>query len=155
MAQVTIYGKHLTTTEIDALKKLVAQAGCSDGEVVVVNALDPGSLAADPVLLILGTPATCADQELEANLVLAHKTAQRVIWVWPDSAVSTDLPPAAAKYSYSYVPWEAKKLAAVAADDDVTCFETATGEKVPPVTTERNLCVDDDDTSGKKKAKTK
>ena len=35
MAQVTIYGKHLTEAEIEALKDLVAEAACSDGEIVV------------------------------------------------------------------------------------------------------------------------
>ena len=156
MAQMTIYGKYLTTAEIEALKKLVAEAACSDGEIVVVEAVEPpASSSSDPVVLILGTAATCAAPDLEANLVCAHKAAQRVIWVWPHGVPPTELPPAAAKYSYSYVPWDAKKLAAVTADDDVTCFETASGEKVPPVDTERNLCVDDEEGGGNKKAKAK
>lgn len=156
MAQVTIYGKHLTKAEIEAVKKLAIEAACNDGAIVVVDAIEPPAQAvSDPVVLILGTPANCADPELEANLMRAHKAAQRVIWVWPESAAPTELPPPAAKYSYSYVSWSAKKLAAVTADDDVTCFESATGEKVPPVATDRNLCVDEEAGGGKKKAKSK
>lgn len=156
MAQVTIYGQPLSQAEVEALRKLVLEAACNDGEVVVVDAVElPTPSDSDPVVLILGTPASCADPDLEANLMRAHKTAQRVIWVWPQSAEPTELPPAAAKYSYSYVPWDAKKLAAVTADDDVTCFETATGENFPTVATERNLCVDDEETGDKKKANDK
>lgn len=156
MAQITIYGKYLTQAEVTSLKDLAAAAGCNDGEIVVVDIIEsPAVAAADPVVLILGTPATCSDPDLEANLKRAHKIAQRVIWVWPDGTAPTELPPAAAKYSYSYVPWDAGKLAAVTADDDFTCFETASGEKVVPVDTERNLCVDDEEAAGKKKAKSK
>jgi hypothetical protein len=155
MAHVTIYGKHLARGQIEALKKLVTEAACNEGEIVVVDAVEGPSAGSDPVLLILGTPAICADADLEANLMRAHKTAQRVIWVWPDGAAPTEVPPAAAKYSYSYVPWDAKKLAAVTADDDVTCFENAAGEEVPAVATERNLCVDDEESAGKKKAKSR
>lgn len=156
MAQVKINGKHLTKQEIEALKELVAEAACNDGEVLVVDTVEsPAQDVADPVVILLGTPATCADPELEENLKCAHKTGQRVIWVWPDGSTPTELPPAAANYCYSYVSWEAEKLAAVVADDDVTCFETATGEKVPPVPTERNLCVDDEESATVKKAKGK
>lgn len=154
MTRVKIYGKPLRHSETQALEKLVEEAACSYGKAVVVDAVeaDPES-GTDSVVLVLGTPAGCDDSDLEANLMRAHTTGQRVIWVWPENAEPTELPPPAAKYCYSYVPWDARKLAAVVADDDVTCFETATGEKIPQVPTERNLCVDDDESDGKKKAK--
>jgi hypothetical protein len=41
------------------------------------------------------------------------------------------------------VSWNAKKLRAVAADDDETCFETPAGEPLPKTPTERNICVED------------
>jgi hypothetical protein len=152
MARVSIYGKPLSKAEVEALKKLVADAKCGDGPMAVVSAVEVSApLAHDPVVLVVGTPATCSDPDLETNLARAHKAAQRVIWIWPQGSAPTELPPAVAKYAYSYVPWDAKKLAAVAADDDVTCFETATGEKVPPVPTERNLCVEEELAGGGKK----
>lgn len=155
MTRVKIYGKPLRHSETEALKKLVEEAACSDGKAVVLDSVEAQPQSdADSVVLVLGTPASCGDSDLEANLMRAHQTGQRVIWVWPESAEPTELPLPAAKYCYSYVPWDARKLAAVIADDDVACFETATGEKIPQVPTERNLCVDDDDESdGKKKAK--
>lgn len=154
MTRVKIYGKPLRHSETAALRKLVEEAACGDGEVVVVDAVEAQPQSdSDSVVLVLGTPAGCTDSELEANLMLAHRTGQRVIWVWPESAESAELPPPAAKYCYSYVPWDTRKLAAVVADDDVTCFETPSGEKVPKVPTERNLCVEEDESDGKKKAK--
>jgi hypothetical protein len=153
MTRVKIYGKPLRHSEIEALKELVEEAACGDGEVVVVDGVEAVPPNDDGVVLVLGTPASCVDPDLEAHLMRAQKTGQRVVWVWPESAEPTELPLAAAKYSYSYVPWDARKLAAVVGDNDVHCFETATGETIPQVPTERNLCVDDDETGGKKKAK--
>jgi hypothetical protein len=154
MAHVTIYGKCLTKPEIEALIALVANAACNEGEVVVVDGIEsPAQAVPDPIVLILGTPAACADPDLEANLKSAHNIGHRAIWVWPEGNAPAELPPAAANYCYSYVPWDAKKLAAVTADDDVTCFETSTGEKVPRVPTDRNLCVDEEEGGEKKKAK--
>jgi hypothetical protein len=68
----------------------------------------------------------------------------RAIWVWPQNATDANPPPPAKKYCYSIVSWDAKKFRAVAADDDVTCFENPDGTSRPKVDTERNLCVDEE-----------
>jgi hypothetical protein len=155
MAQVTIYGKTLSKAEVEAVKDLVIAAACSDGEIKVVDAVDSAApVALNSVVLFLGTSATCLDKDLEANLVCAHASAQRAILLWPEFAKPSEPPAAVSNYCYSYLSWDAKKLAAVVADDDFTCFETALGEPVPKVPTERNLCVDVED-DVKKKAKSK
>jgi len=146
MAKATIHGRGLSPHEVEDLLALLAETGACDGPVDVVDAIDAGtSDLDDAVVLILGTPGTCADNELEANLVHASASTRRAIWVWPKGSTESDAPPAAKKYCYSRVSWSAEKLSAVLADDDVTCFENASGIPVPPVETERNLCVDDDD----------
>ena len=144
MTRFTIFGKRLTPAEIEALKSLVDQLGCPADEIAVVNAVgEPDPDVEDDVILVLGTEATCADADMETNLAKAANGARRAIWIWPKDAEGVELPAAAAKYSYSAIPWSAEKLRAVAADDDVTCFETPAGEPLPPVPTERNVCVED------------
>jgi len=144
MTRFTIFGKLLTPAEIEALKALVDQLGCPADEIAVVNAVgDPDPDIDDDVILVLGTDATCADADLETNLKRAANGARRAIWIWPTDAGAAELPPPAAKYSYSAIPWSAEKLRAVAADDDVTCFETPGGKPLPKVSTERNLCVEE------------
>jgi hypothetical protein len=144
MTRFTILGKGLTPVEIEALKALLGQMGCPADEIVVVYAAgDPDPDLEDDVILLLGTDATLADADLETNLAKAANGARRAIWIWPMGSEATELPPAAAKYSYSAIPWSAERLRAVAADDDVTCFETAAGKPLPPVRTERNLCVEE------------
>jgi hypothetical protein len=143
MTRFTIFGKLLTPAEISALKALLDQAGCPADEIAVVNAIDdPDPDVEDDVIVLLGTDATCADADLETNLARAANGARRAIWIWPTDAIAAELPAPAAKYSYSAVPWSAEKLRAVAADDDVTCFETPAGRPLPKVPTERNLCVE-------------
>lgn len=144
MTKFSILGKWLTNAEIEALKGLACEAGASPGTVTVVNAIEGLDQVAedDDVILVLGTAPVCADSELEATFVKAANGPRRVIWVWPQDATS-ELPAPAKKYCYSYVPWHADKLRAVVADDDLTCFETAAGEPVPKVHTERNLCVEE------------
>ena len=144
MKRFSILGKCLTLVEIEALKELVGQMGCPADELVVVDAVgDPDQELEDDVILLLGTDATLADADLETNLAKAANGARRAIWIWPTDAIVAELPAPAAKYIYSAIPWSAEKLRAVAADDDVTCFETPAGKPLPPVTTERNLCVEE------------
>jgi hypothetical protein len=145
MARFAIFGKNLTPDEIVAVKALVnAAAECpTDVEVLaVVGPSDPD--AENDVIVVLGTPGVCADPELEADFVKAANGSRRAIWVWPEGSEAIAVPPAAEKYCYSYVPWNPEKLRAAAADDDVTCFETAAGTPVAKVPTERNLCVEAD-----------
>ena len=144
MTQFTLFGKQLTDAEIDALKALVAEAGCPADEIAVVDAVsDPDPDVEDQVILVLGTAATCADADMETNLAKAANGGRRAIWIWPRDAEAAPLPAAAAKYSYSVIPWSAEKLGAVSADDDVTCFETPSGKPLPKVPTERNVCVEE------------
>jgi len=143
MTRFTLLAKQLTEVEIGALKELVADAGCSADKIAVVNAVgDPDPDIEDEVILVLGTAAASADAELESNLAKAANGAGRAIWVWPQDSTVSALPAAAGKYCYSVIPWSSDKLSAVSADDDVTCFETPSGEPLPKVPTERNVCVE-------------
>jgi hypothetical protein len=142
VAKVTIYGKGLTAEELQALKGLVAKAGCAEGDIVSVDSLVPG---------VSDSNAICEDNSLEASLVQALGAAMRVIWVWPEDSEISELPLTIKKYCYSYVPWDAEKLAGVAADDDVTCFETPRGNPVPTIPTPRNICVEEMPADGNKK----
>jgi hypothetical protein len=145
MAKATIFDCGLDPLEIASLLTLLAETGSCEGPVDVaaaIAALSPDQ--DDAVILLLGTPGTCADNELEANLAQIPASMQRAIWVWPKNSTESNPPPAARKYCYSIVPWSASKLRAVMADDDVTCFEKPDGIPIPKVETERNLCVDED-----------
>jgi hypothetical protein len=145
MTKATIFGRGLSPLEIEGLLSLLAEAGSCEGPVAVVEAIPAaGADQDDAVVLLLGTPGTCADSELEANLAQIPARMQRAIWVWPNTSTESNPPPAARKYCYSIVPWSASKLRAVLADDDVTCFEKPDGVPMPKVETERNLCVDED-----------
>jgi hypothetical protein len=145
MTSTTIFGRGLNPLEIENMLSLLAEAGSCDGPVAVVEAITAVSPDQDDaVILLLGNPATCADNELEANLAQVPASMQRAIWVWPKNSTEANIPSAARKYCYSIVPWSASKLRAAMADDDVTCFEKPDGIPMPKVETERNLCVDED-----------
>jgi hypothetical protein len=146
MAKATIFGRGLDSLEIEGLLSLLAETGSCEGPVDVTEAITAvGQEHEDAVILLLGTPGTCADNELEANLAQIPASMQRAIWVWPKNSTESNAPPAARKYCYSIVSWNANKLRAVVADDDVTCFEKPDGIPMPKVDTERNLCVDEDE----------
>ena len=148
MAKATIFGRGLDPHEIEAFLALLAETGTCESPADVVETINAvSSDLVDAVVLLLGTPSTCADKELEANLAQAPASTQRAIWVWPKNSPETNPPPAARKYCYSIVSWSAEKLSAVMADDEVTCFEKANGAPLVKVETERNLCVDDETNS--------
>jgi hypothetical protein len=134
MAYIRIFGKALTDREVEALKALGAEAGCVVSDIEVVKSVgEPDPDCDDEVIFVLATPDTCADPDLEQELAKAPNGGRRVICIWPKDSQSSELPPAAAKYSYSIIPWSAEKLRVVVADDDITCFESPTGEPLPKV----------------------
>lgn len=144
MSNVKIFGKTLTREEVDALKKLAADAGCDPAQIQVVDSFgEPDPDGDDEVVLIPATPATCALPNLEKEMTKAVNGVRRAIWVWPKDTAPGEVPEATKKYSYSAVRWDAEKLRAVVADDDVTCFELPNGQPLPHAKMEHNLCVED------------
>lgn len=139
----TIFAKHLTRAEIEALEALVRAANCAGDETVIVDSIgDPDPDHDNEVVVLLGTAATCADAYLDADLAKVANGPRRAIWVWPEGIEEAALPKPAQYYSYSVIPWDSEKLRSVVADDDVLRFETAAGVPMPEVPTERN-CVHD------------
>jgi hypothetical protein len=145
MRSIKILGKALGSEDTKALAALAAEAGCSPDEIEVVESVgEPDPDCDDEIVLVLASPAACADPDLEAELAAAQRGGRRAICIWPLSGeVTAEPPPAAQKYAYSIVPWDATKLRAVAADDDVLCFETAAGAPLPKPETERHVCVEE------------
>lgn len=145
MRRIRILGKTLSKNEITAVTELAMEAGCSPQEIDVVSSIvDPVPDCDDEIVLILMSPATCSDPTLDEELAKTQNGGRRAICIWPkEGGVRVEPPSAAKKYSYSIIPWKADKLHAVAADDDILCFETPAGEPLPKVKTERNLCIDE------------
>jgi hypothetical protein len=138
-----IFGRKLTDAEVSAVKALADEAGCLADRIEVTTSIgEPDPDAEDEVILMLATPDTCADVELENDLASVPKGGRRAIWIWPQNGAPAELPAAAAKYSYSIISWNAEKLRAVASDGDVTCFESPMGELLPKIPVKRNLCVE-------------
>lgn len=143
MRRIKILGKALSDAEVAAAVDLATEAGCAAAEIEVTASVgDPLPDCDDEIVLVVMTPATCADASLEEELAKTQNGGRRAICIWPVGGdVPPEHPPAAKKYGYSIIPWDANKLRAVAADDDVFYFETPAGESLPTVETERNLCV--------------
>jgi hypothetical protein len=143
MTRIKILGKVLSDEEVAAVKALAEAAGCQVGQIEVVRSVgEPDPDCEDEIIFVLTTPDTCADPNLEQELAKTPNGGRRAICIWPKDSQPFELPPATTKYSYSIVPWNAEKLRVVVADDDITCFESPTGEPLPKVPTERNLCVE-------------
>jgi hypothetical protein len=142
MSKTKIIGKNVTKQQLKELMELAAEAGCHPDDLEVVESVgEPDPEAEDEVFLVLATPATCADPDLEQEFAKAQNGGRRVVCVWPKSAGGAQpagaaskpaqLPDAASKYAYSVLPWHPKKLSGVLADDDVTCFENDAGVPLP------------------------
>jgi hypothetical protein len=145
MRRVKILKKGLSPAEVKGMEALAIAAGFKTDEIeVVASVSEPDVACDDEIILVLASPAICADPELESALAAAQRGGRRAICVWPEEGAATLEPPAAAKnYAYSIIRWDAKKLRVVAADDDELCFETPDGQTLPAPKTERNLCVDE------------
>jgi hypothetical protein len=144
MTRVKILRKKLNNDEIEKLKLLAVTAGYVHEEIELLDTIsEPDVDCDDEVILVLASRDTCADPDLEKELAKTPNGGRRAVCVWPEGAEPSELPAAVMKYCYSIIPWNAEKLQAVAADDDIMCFESATGEPLPKVETERNLCVEE------------
>lgn len=145
MRKIKLLAKGLTKGEIDAAVKLAMAGGCAADELEVVGEVgEPDPVCDDEVVLVVMTPGVCATPEVEAELKKTPNGGRRVICLWPESAEAKQQPPApVAKYAYSIIPWKSEKLSAVAADDDVMCFETPDGTPLPKVKMDHNECVEE------------
>jgi len=145
MRRFKILKKGLSQQEVKEMKALAIDAGFKLEEIETVDSVgEPDAACDDEIILVLASPATCVDPELESELTAAQLGGRRTICVWPEEGVTVPEPPAAAKkYAYSIIRWDADKLRVVAADDDEMCFETPDGRPLPAPETERNLCVDE------------
>jgi hypothetical protein len=144
MVKIEILGHGLTDEVKEKLIELLHSSGCEDRYIEVVQTIpDPDPDCDDEIVVVFATPDVCADPNLEGELTQAQNGGRRAICIWPEGSTTGEVPAAAAKYAYSIVPWDSHKLKKVVADDDFTCFETPTGEPLPTVETERNLCVDE------------
>lgn len=146
MRRLRILTKLLTSEEIAALAALAAASGFAPDEIEMVPVIGaPLANCDDENILILLSEAACAAPDLEDNVKQVSNGARRAICVWPDDAEGEIETPAwARKYAYSVVPWDAEKLKAAAADDDMLIFEMPSGAVMPKVYTERNMCVDEE-----------
>lgn len=148
MRRVRILASEMPVEDLKAVSQLAMQAGFFADEIDVVKAVEaPVAHCDDEVMLVVLSPTICQRPGLEAELVKAHNGGtRRTIAVWPRDVGHEAVPPdAALKYCYSIVRWDADKLRAVAADDDVLCFETPSGERLPNAPMPRNCCVEESD----------
>ncbi|MGY3078337.1 hypothetical protein ACVWZZ_004745 [Bradyrhizobium sp. LM6.10] len=145
MAKIKLLSKGLTNAEINAAVKLAITSGCAAEELeVVVEVGEPDPVCDDEIVLVVMTSAVCAAPDVEAELKKTPNGGRRVICLWPENAEAKQQPPApVAKYAYSIIPWNSDKFSAVAADDDVMCFETPDGTTLPKVKMDHNECVED------------
>jgi hypothetical protein len=145
MPKIKLLSKGLTNGEINAALKLAITSGCAADELEVVGEVgDPDPVCDDEVVLVVMTPNVCADPEVETELKKTPNGGRRVICLWPENAEAKQQPPApVAKYAYSIIPWKSDKFSAVAADDDVMCFEAPDGTPLPKVKMDHNECVEE------------
>jgi hypothetical protein len=154
MRKIKVLTSSVQPKEVAAIKKLAVDAGCLPEEITEIEAVGaPDSDLDDEIILVLLNAENCASEGLEAELKKIPNGGRRAICIWPEDADPAATPPSGAgKYSYSIVPWHTEKLRAVAADDDIHCFENAAGNALPKPPMEHNLCVDE---KAKAKAKQK
>jgi hypothetical protein len=144
MRKIKVFARNLSDDEIKAAINLAAQAGCAPEEIDVVNAIgEPEPACDDELVLVVMTAAVCGDPDLEAELKKTPNGGRRAICVWPEGAEQGQQPTQpVANYAYSIIPWNPDKFSAVAADDDVMCFESPEGTALPKVKMEHNCCVE-------------
>ena len=142
VSKVHVFIQDLAKEETEALIFLLEAAGVPLDEIVLVEEVKaPTDECQDDVFVFLLTPETIASAAAQAAISQVPNGGRRAICVWPEDA-SDELPPppAAFKFSYSTISWNAARLRAAIADDDTTCFEKPSGEPIPPPETERNEC---------------
>jgi hypothetical protein len=141
VSKVHVFIEGLAQEEIDALILLLEAAGVPADEIELVDEVEtPTDECQEDVFVFLLTPETIASAAAQEAISKVPNGGRRAICVWPEDALDELPPPAAAKFSYSTVSWDAERLRVAIVDDDTTCFEKPSGEPIPPPETERNEC---------------
>jgi hypothetical protein len=141
VSKVHVFVDGLAQEEVETLILLLDAAGVPADEIVLVDEIEPATDdCQEDVFLFLLTPETIASAAAQEAISEVPDGGRRAICVWPEGAIDELPPPAAAKFSYSTVSWNAERLRTAIADDDTTCFEKPSGEPIPPPETERNEC---------------
>lgn len=141
MSKVHVFIEGLAQGEVEALMLLLGAAGVPADEIVLVDEVEPPTDdCQEDVFVFLLTSETIASAAAQEAIPKVPDGGRRAICVWPEGAADELPPPAAAKFSYSTVSWNAERLRIAIADDDTTCFEKPSGEPIPPPETERNEC---------------
>jgi len=141
VSKVHVFIEGLAQDEIQALILLLEAAGVPSAEIVLVDEVEaPTDECQEDVFVFLLTPESIASAATQEAISKVPNGGRRAICIWPQDASDELPPPAAAKFSYSTVSWDAERLRAAIADDDTTCFEKPSGEPILPPETERNEC---------------
>lgn len=140
MGRVRIYRKSLTDVEVENLKELAIGAGFLPEDLELFTDIGEHEASEDEVVLVFMTPDQCSEPTLESTLAQVPARG-RAICIWPAGAPEAELPAGVKKYSYSIIAWNPERLRACSADDDVAFFENSSGVALPPIDTERNICV--------------
>jgi hypothetical protein len=144
MQKITLLTKGLTNKDVQAAMQLAVQAGISQGVATSADVGPPDPACDDEVVLLVMTPGLSCDPDLENQLKQAANGGRRAICIWPADATDIyQLPASVTHYAYSIIPWNAEKLSAVAADDDVMCRESPDGVAMPKVEMQHNCCVEE------------
>lgn len=143
MTVIKLYRHGLSKDEVEELLKMAASAaGIPQSGIEIVEEVgEPEEDCDDEVILTILTPSINTDDKFEKNLEKAPIGGRRAICIWGKTGEQFPLPPAVQKFSYSIIPWNLDKLRAAIVLDDVTCFENPSGQPLPPVDTDRNVCV--------------
>lgn len=144
MRKIKVLGNGLTKAEIEAARNLAIEGGYAAEEIEVVGEVgQPDPACDEELILVVMTPAACADPVMEIELKKTPNGGRRAICVWPENTDhGQQAPAAAANYAYSIITWNPEKFCAVAADDDVMYFETPAGTAMPKVKMDHNCCVE-------------
>jgi hypothetical protein len=142
MRRIKILRKGLREADVNALSALLTKAGFSAKEIEIIGSIgEPDVNCEDELFAVL---LSSENPELEKDLAASHRGGRRTICIWPANArVDSEPPDSVLKHAYSVVPWNADKVRAAAANDDVLCFERPDGQPLPKAETERNLCVEE------------
>ena len=141
MAKIHIHRRNLSATDANNLRTLLVDAGCQNGEIDVIDHIDPPEEDSDQELVLtVLSPDVLTDPGLEASLLSTINGGRRAIGIWPKNSEQERIPAAVLKYCFSVVPWDSERIRAVVAGEDCICFETPHGEPLETPPEEHRVC---------------
>ena len=133
MKRVKLYPPDENAVDVEALNRLLDEAGC-----ITVEDIDENQDV--DALIVVMVPGGTDSQDLEETCIQASSAGVAIIGIWAPGAEIARAHPAIEKYSTDQIVWDVQRLRSALSPEQTPQYDTPLGNPREAPFTERHNC---------------